>query len=240
MERKDLLTANGLIFKNQAKVIQDNADPNVRIAVVGNPANTNAAILAEYAPKIPKENITAMTRLDQNRAQGQIAHRLNTNVENVKNVMIWGNHSLTQYPDIRYAVVNVNGKQEKVSSHITDLDWVHNTFIPLVQKRGGQIISMRKASSAASAAAALCDHVHDWVVGTHHGETVAMGVMSDGSYGVPKGLNFSFPVTCTNGSWRIVQGYEFKDEYSKAAMAKTLKELTDEKNTAMEFLQSQK
>jgi len=240
MERKDLLTANGKIFKAQAQIIQDNADPNVRIAVVGNPANTNAAILAEYAPKIPKENITAMTRLDQNRATGQIANRLKTNVDNVKNVMIWGNHSLTQYPDIRYAVVNVNGKQEKVSNHITDLDWVHKTFIPLVQKRGGQIISMRKASSAASAAAALCDHVHDWVCGTAYGETVSMGVMSDGSYGIPKGLNFSFPVTCTNGSWRIVQGYEFKDEYSKNAMAKTLKELTDEKNTAMEFLTSQK
>jgi len=240
MQRKDLLEANAAIFKNQAQVIQDNADPNVKIAVVGNPANTNAAILAEYATKIPKENITAMTRLDQNRATGQIADRLKTGVNNVKNVMIWGNHSLTQYPDIRSAVVNVNGKQEKVTKYITDWEWVHKTFIPLIQKRGGQIIEMRKASSAASAAAALCDHVHDWIVGTISGETVAMGVMSDGSYGVPKGLNFSFPVTCTNGHWRIVQGYDFNDEFSKNALAKTLKELTDEKETALSFLKAQK
>jgi len=240
MERKDLLTANGAIFKTQGNIINEHADPNIKIAVVGNPANTNAAILSEFAPKIPKENITAMTRLDQNRATGQIAQRLNTHVDNVKNIIIWGNHSATQFPDIRFAHVNKDGKAEKVTKYVTDWEWVHKTYIPLIQKRGAQIISMRKASSAASAAAALCDHVHDWLVGTHPGETVAMGVMSDGSYGIPKGINFSFPVTCTNGTWRIVQGYDFNDQFSKDAIAKTLKELQEEKETAMTFLRAQK
>jgi len=238
MERADLLGANAMIFRDQADVIQRVGNPGIKIAVVGNPANTNAAIIAHCAPKIPPENITAMTRLDQNRAMGQIASKLNTSIHNLKNIMIWGNHSTTQYPDIRNATVHKDGKDHKVWNLINDQKWVEETFIPRVQKRGAEIIKARKLSSAASAANALCDHIHDWLVGTHHGETVSMGVMSDGSYGVPKGINFSFPVTCTNGTWRIVQGYDFKDQFSNNAMAKTLKELQDELTTALDFLRS--
>ena len=135
MERKDLLTANGAIFKTQGQLLNDHADPNVKIGVVGNPANTNAAILSEFAPKIPKENITAMTRLDQNRATGQIAAKLKVPVDNVKNIIIWGNHSATQFPDIRFSVINKDGKQEKVTKYVTDWEWVHKTYIPLIQKR---------------------------------------------------------------------------------------------------------
>lgn len=236
MERKDLLQQNGAIFKSQGQVIQAHANPNVKIALVGNPANTNAAILSEYAPKIPKENITAMTRLDQNRALGQIALKLNVPVHSLKNIIIWGNHSATQYPDIKNAYFTKDGKDEKVIKYVTDMEWVKKTFIPLVQKRGAQIISMRKLSSAASAAAALCDHMHDWLVGTNPKEVVSMGVMSDGSYGIPKGINFSFPVTCTNGQWRIAQGFDLSDEMSVQKIKATTDELVQEKKVAMDFL----
>lgn len=233
MERKDLLEQNGAIFKTQALQIQNNASPNVKILVVGNPANTNAMIISEFATKIPPQNITSLTRLDQNRAVAQLAEKTGRQAKDVYNAIIWGNHSSTQYPDYRYAVLHSDKGFDKAKDLITDLDWVKKTFIPKVQKRGAEIIAMRKLSSAASAAAAACDHMHDWVIGTRPGEFVSMGVMSDGSYGIPKGINFSFPVTCKNGEWHIVHGLELNDPLSKEMIAATLKELQEEKVTAL-------
>lgn len=233
MERKDLLEQNGAIFKTQALQIQANASPNVKILVVGNPANTNAMIISEFATKIPPKNITSLTRLDQNRAIAQLAEKTGRTSKDVHNVIIWGNHSSTQYPDYRYAVLHSDRGIDKAKDLITDMEWVKKTFIPKVQKRGAEIISMRQLSSAASAAAAACDHIHDWVVGTRPGEFVSMGVMSDGSYGIPKGINFSFPVTCKNGEWSIVQGLDLKDDLSTHMIKETLKELQEEKTTAL-------
>lgn len=233
MERKDLLEQNGAIFKTQALQIQTNAKPDVKILVVGNPANTNAMIVSEIATKIPAKNVTSLTRLDQNRAIAQIAEKTGRTAKDVYNVIIWGNHSSTQYPDYRYAVIHSDKGFEKGKDAITDANWVKKEFIPKVQKRGAEIIAMRKTSSAASAAAAACDHIHDWIVGTRPGEFVSMGVMSDGSYGIPKGINFSFPVTCKNGEWSIVQGLDLKDALSQEMIKATLKELEEEKATAL-------
>lgn len=236
MERKDLLEQNGAIFKTQAQQIQANASPNVKILVVGNPANTNATIISEFAPKIPAKNITSLTRLDQNRAMAQLAEKTGRTARDVHNVIIWGNHSSTQYPDYRYAVVHSDKGIDKATDIINDMEWVKKSFIPKVQNRGAEIIAMRKLSSAASAAAAACDHIHDWVVGTRPGEFVSMGVMSDGSYGIPKGINFSFPVTCRNGEWNIVHGLDLTDELSRQMIKTTTNELQQEKNTAISFL----
>lgn len=236
MERKDLLEQNGAIFKTQAEQIQANAKPTVKILVVGNPANTNAAIIAEFATKLPAKNITSLTRLDQNRASNQLAEKTGQHVKGITNAVIWGNHSTTQYPDHRYAVIQTSNGILKGKEAIKDQEWITKVFIPKVQKRGAEIIDMRKLSSAASAAAAACDHIHDWVVGTRPGEWVSMGVMSDGSYNIPAGINFSFPVTCFNGEWNIVKGLDLSDPLSQKMIKATLEELHSEKNTAITFL----
>ena len=236
MERKDLLEQNGAIFKTQAQQIQDNADKEVKICVVGNPANTNAMIVSEFAPKINPKNVTSLTRLDQNRAVNQLAEKAGIAPRDISNVIIWGNHSNTQYPDLRSAVLKSDKSYEKGADKFKDQQWIEKTFIPRVQKRGAEIIDMRKLSSAASAAAAVCDHMHDWIVGTRPGEYVSMGVMSDGSYGIPKGINFSFPVTCMKGVWSIVQGLTLNDPLSTKMVKTTLEELQSEKNTAIGFL----
>lgn len=204
MERKDLLAANVKIFKDQGEALDKYAKKSVKVLVVGNPANTNALVCSHYAPSIPKENFTAMTRLDQNRAQYQVAAKLGVGVIDVRNVIIWGNHSATQVPDVANASYTKNGESKRA---LPDLDnnWVNNEFVPLVQKRGAAVIAARKLSSAMSAAKAACDHMRDWWQGTQSGSFVSMAVISDGSYGAPKGVIFSFPVTTSGGQWTIVQ-----------------------------------
>eukprot|EP00343_Euplotes_focardii_P009938 CAMPEP_0205823898 /NCGR_PEP_ID=MMETSP0206-20130828/18385_1 /ASSEMBLY_ACC=CAM_ASM_000279 /TAXON_ID=36767 /ORGANISM="Euplotes focardii, Strain TN1" /LENGTH=287 /DNA_ID=CAMNT_0053121457 /DNA_START=230 /DNA_END=1093 /DNA_ORIENTATION=+ len=235
MERKDLLRDNGNIFKAQGKALNKYAKKTVKVLVVGNPANTNALICSLNAPSIPKQNFTALTRLDQNRAEAQIAQKVGVPVENVKNVIIWGNHSATQYPDVSHATISDHpalGFVENASSSL-DPTWLKDVFIPSVQKRGAAIIAARKLSSAASAANAVCDHIHDWFVGTKPGQVVSMGVISDGNtYGVTDGINYSFPVTCKDGVWKIVNGYKVS-EYSQEKMDLTEKELSEEKEQAV-------
>jgi malate dehydrogenase len=235
MERKDLLVANGNIFKGQGKALDKYAKKTVKVAVVGNPDNTNALICSLNAPSIPKSSFTALTRLDQNRAEGQIALKVGVPVESVSNVIIWGNHSATQYPDVSHATITdypEPGYTENVESCV-DQKWLEEFFIPTVQKRGAAIIAARQLSSAASAASAACDHVHDWLVGTKPGKTVSMGVSSDGNtYGITQGLIYSFPVTCSAGTWKIVDGYKISD-YSRGKMTITEKELLEEKSQAL-------
>jgi len=238
MERKDLLKKNAAIFKEQGKALNEYASRNVKVLVVGNPANTNALIAAECAPNLPKENFTCLTRLDHNRAKAQIAQRLRVPVRDIHNVIIWGNHSSTQYPDINHAFVQnfpTPGFKSNVRAAVNDDQWLQNTFISVVQQRGTEIIKARKLSSAASAANAIVCHMRDWLFGTPEGEVVSMGVYSDGSYGVPKGIIYSFPVTCSNGTWSIVQGLVV-NEFSKQKMQITAKELLEEKKDAFEFL----
>jgi malate dehydrogenase len=235
MERKDLLTANAEIFKIQGQAIDRVAKKTVKVLVVGNPANTNALIASHYAPSIPKKNFTALTRLDQNRAISQIAEKTKARVEDVKNIIIWGNHSLTQYPDWHHAKVIVEGKEKAMKDVVGDEKWLKESFIPRVQKRGGEIIAVMKKSSAASAANAACDHVHDWWVGTKPGEFVSMGVISDGnSYGNADGIIYSFPVTCKNGEWTVVNGLDIND-FSRQKMKATEKELLEERKMALDF-----
>lgn len=228
MERKDLLSANVKIFKVQGEALDKHARKDVKVLVVGNPANTNALICSHYAPSIPKENFTAMTRLDQNRATTMIAAKCATAVTNVKNVIIWGNHSATQYPDVKSALV----KGESAVAAVNDNEYLNGEFIEKVQKRGAAVISARKMSSAMSAANAASDHVRDWWFGTSAGEFVSMGVVSDGSYGVPKDLVFSFPVTIANGKWSIVQGLTV-DDFAREKLTFTANELLEEKTEAM-------
>lgn len=232
MERKDLLSANVKIFKVQGEAIDKFAKKDVKVLVVGNPANTNALICSKYAPSIPKENFTAMTRLDQNRARAQIALKLKTGVANVGNVIIWGNHSSTQVPDASHATVMVNGKSVPVPEALNDDGWLQGSFLETVQKRGAAVIAARKMSSALSAAKAAGDHMRDWWRGTSSG-FVSMGVISDGSYGTPKDVVFSFPVTCENKKWTIVQGLKMSD-FTKHLIEKTSAELLDERKEAME------
>mmetsp|Transcript_17081 Transcript_17081/g.19691 ORF Transcript_17081/g.19691 Transcript_17081/m.19691 type:complete len:360 (-) Transcript_17081:81-1160(-) len=235
MERKDLLRDNGNIFKAQGKALDQYAKKTVKVLVVGNPANTNALIASLNAPSIPRKNFTALTRLDLNRAQAQIALKVGVPVENVRNVIIWGNHSATQYPDVSHAYIvdhPVHGQTETVASCVDD-KWLKEVYVPKVQKRGAEIIEARKLSSAASAANAICDHVHSWLVGTRPGEMVSMGVISDGNkYGIKEGLIYSFPVTCLNGTWKIVDGFGI-DKYSVEKMRITEKELLEEKEQAI-------
>lgn len=228
MERKDLLSANVKIFKVQGEALDKHAKKDVKVLVVGNPANTNALICSHYAPSIPKENFTAMTRLDQNRATSMIAAKCATGVTNVKNIIIWGNHSATQYPDCKSALV----KGESAVAAINDDAYLNGEFIEKVQKRGAAVISARKMSSAMSAANAASEHVRDWWFGTRAGEFVSMGVVSDGSYGVPKDIVFSFPVTIQQGKWSIVQGLTV-DDFAKTKLAFTAAELLEEKTEAM-------
>lgn len=227
MERKDLLSANVKIFKVQGEAMNLYAKKDVKVLVVGNPANTNALICSHYAPSIPKENFTAMTRLDQNRACAQIAKRVNTDIGNVKNLIIWGNHSATQFPDASNGTVN-----GKPITGVVETSFLQNEFIEIVQKRGATVIAARKMSSAMSAAKAASDHVKDWWNGTKTGVYVSMGVVSDGSYGIPSGLCFSFPVEIQNKQWKIVQGLNV-DDFARSKLDITVKELLEEKEEAM-------
>jgi len=235
MERKDLLGQNAKIFKETGKALNEFANSDCKVLVVGNPANTNALIVSQFAPRIPAKNITALTRLDQNRAVFQVSQKLKANVEQIKNIIIWGNHSATQYPDVNSAFLlnyPTTGKRTSVRDAVKDDEWLKTQFISTVQKRGAAIIEMRKLSSAASAANAACDHIYDWLVGTAPGDIASMAVVSDGSYGIPEGLVFSYPVTCNNGDFHIVQGLKW-DDFTKEKIAITTKELLEEKDMAM-------
>jgi malate dehydrogenase len=225
MERGDLLEANGGIFKPQGKAINDHAADDVRVLVVGNPANTNALIAQAAAPDVPAERFTAMTRLDHNRALTQLAKKTATPVSEIRRLTIWGNHSATQYPDIFHAEVAGRNAAEVVG----DEKWLAEEFIPTVAKRGAAIIDARGASSAASAANAAVDHVRTWVNGTPAGDWTSMAVPSDGSYGVPEGLISSFPVTCSGGTYAIVQGLDVND-FSRTRIDASVKELQDERD----------
>ncbi len=230
MERGDLLEANGGIFKPQGQALNAHAASDIRVLVVGNPANTNALIAQQNAPDIPAQRFTAMTRLDHNRAIAQVAKKTGTAVRDITNVTIWGNHSATQYPDIFHAKL----AGESAAERINDQAWLEGDFIPTVQKRGAAIIEARGSSSAASAASAAIDHVHDWVLGTPGGDWVSMAIPSDGSYGVPEGLISSFPVTCADGEYRVVQGLELS-EFSRARIDASVSELAEEREAVREL-----
>ena len=230
MERKDLLEANAAIFSVQGKAIAEVANKNIKVLVVGNPANTNALITQRNAAGIDPNNFTAMTRLDHNRAITQIAQKTGTTVNDVTNMTIWGNHSATQYPDLFHAKV-----KGKTAIDLVDQAWYKDSFIPTVQQRGAAIIAARGASSAASAANAAIDHVRTWALGTSGDDWVSMGVYSDGSYGIEKGLIYSFPVRTKNGKWEIVQGLSI-DEFSQQKMKATEKELIEERDAVKHLL----
>ncbi|WP_024287086.1 malate dehydrogenase [Cellulomonas sp. KRMCY2] len=230
MERSDLLAANGGIFGPQGEAINAGAADDVRVLVVGNPANTNALIAQAHAPDVPAERFTAMTRLDHNRALSQLAHKSGVGVRRIKRVTIWGNHSATQYPDIFHATIGGRPAVDVVG----DSGWLEHVFIPTVAKRGAAIIETRGASSAASAANAAIDHVHSWVLGTPEGTWTSAGIVSDGSYGVPEGLICSFPVTSVNGRWQIVQGLEIND-FSRARIDASIAELVEERDAVHEL-----
>lgn len=228
MERKDLLKVNGDIFTVQGRALNDYAHREVKVLVVGNPANTNAYIAMRSAPDLEPKQFTAMTRLDHNRALSQLAAKTGVKVTAIKKIIIWGNHSATQYPDISHATVN-----GQAAKSLVDEDWTINEFIPTVQQRGAAVINLRGKSSAASAAFAAISHVHDWVMGTE--EWVSMVVPSEGSYGVAEGLMYSFPVTCQNGEYQVVPGLEI-DEFSHSRLLATQQELEQERETIAELL----
>jgi malate dehydrogenase len=230
MERKDLLLANAQIFSAQGKALDAVADRNVRVLVVGNPANTNSLIAMKNAPSLNPKNFTAMVRLDHNRALSQLAEKTGTHVTQLKRMTIWGNHSSTQYPDLHHATVN-----GKPALSLVDDAWYKEQFIPVVQQRGAAIIKARGASSAASAASSAIDHIHDWVTGTPAGDWVSMGVPSDGSYGIPAGVIYGFPVTCSNGQYEIVQGLAI-NEFGRARMDATHKELLEERDGVKDLI----
>jgi len=230
MERKDLLLANAQIFSAQGKALNEVADRNVKVLVVGNPANTNALIARANARDINPHNFTAMTRLDHNRALSQLADKTGSHVTAIRKMTIWGNHSATQYPDISHTVVN-----GKAAKPLVDQKWIEETFIPVVQQRGAAIIKARGASSAASAASAALDHIHDWFHGTPAGDWVSMAVPSDGSYGIKEGVIYSYPVTIKDGNYQIVQGLSI-DEFSRKRMDATDKELREERDGVKELL----
>jgi malate dehydrogenase len=230
MERKDLLEANGAIFTVQGKALSDNAASDVKILVVGNPANTNALIAMNNAPNIPNERFTAMTRLDHNRALAQLAAKTDTSVNDIAKMTIWGNHSATQYPNLFHAEV----KGQNAAELVGDQAWLEGEFIPTVQQRGAAIIEARGLSSAASAANAAIDHMRDWALGTPEGDWVSMAIPSDGSYGVPEGLISSFPVTCADGEYTIVQGLEL-DEFSRGRIDASVAELSEERDAVAEL-----
>ncbi|MGZ6643559.1 MAG: malate dehydrogenase [Solirubrobacteraceae bacterium] len=230
MERADLLEANGGIFKPQGEAINAGAADDIKVLVVGNPANTNALIAQSNAPDVPRERFTAMTRLDHNRAIAQLAKKTGAVVSDITNMGVWGNHSPTMYPDL----FNAKVRGERAWDVVGDEAWVSDDYIPTVGKRGAAIIEARGASSAASAAAAAINHVHDWVLGTPEGDWVSMAVASDGSYGVAEGLISSFPVTCSGGQWSIVQGLDVP-EFSQQKIDATVKELTEERDAVREL-----
>ena len=230
MERKDLLSANAAIFSVQGKAINDHASRDIKVLVVGNPANTNALIAQRNAPDINPRQFTAMMRLDHNRALTQLAQKTGKTISDVKNLVVWGNHSATQYPDVHHATV---AGEDAMS--LIDQTWYENDFIPTVQQRGAAIIKARGASSAASAANAAIDHMRSWALGSAEGDWVSMGVYSDGSYGIEEGLIYSFPCVCKNGDWEIVQGVE-NNEFSKGRMQATEQELREERDAVADLL----
>jgi malate dehydrogenase len=230
MERGDLLEANGGIFQPQGEAINAGAADDVRVLVVGNPANTNALIAASHAPDVPGERFTAMTRLDHNRALSQLAKKTGSSVTDIAHLTIWGNHSATQYPDWSKATIGGRPAEEVVG----DRGWLEDTFIPTVAKRGAAIIEARGASSAASAANAAIDHVFDWVNGTPEGDWTSAAIMSDGSYGVPEGIISSFPVTSTGGRWEIVQGLDI-DDFSRGKIDASVAELVEERDAVRDL-----
>ena len=230
MERADLLSANGGIFKPQGEALSRSAKRDVKVLVVGNPANTNALIAQSNAPDLDPSRFTAMTRLDHNRAVTQIAQRLGASVNDVKKMTVWGNHSTTQYPDLFHCEVAGRNAYEAVGDH----DWVDQTFIPTVAKRGAAIIDARGASSAASAASAAVDHIRSWTLGTPEGDWVSMSIPSDGSYGVPEGIISSFPCVCRDGNYEIVQGLDI-DDYSRGKIDASAAELVSERDAVREL-----
>ena len=231
MERSDLLEANGAIFKPQGQAINDHADDDVKVLVVGNPANTNCLIAMSNAPDVPRERFTSMMRLDHNRARAQLARKVGSHVRDVRRMTVWGNHSTTQYPDISHAMVG----ERPATELVTDREWITDDFIPTVQKRGAAIIEARGASSAKSAASAAIDHVHDWVLGTPNGDWVSMGIRSDGSYGVDEGLISGFPCTCSGGEWKIVEGLDI-DDFSRERIDESVDELKSERDAVKDLL----
>ncbi|XP_028279418.1 malate dehydrogenase 1Ab, NAD (soluble) [Parambassis ranga] len=236
MERKDLLKANVAIFKSQGAALEKYAKKTVKVLVVGNPANTNCLIAAKSAPSIPKENFSCLTRLDHNRARSQVAMRCGVPATHVRNVIIWGNHSSTQYPDVHHCVVNMSGSELACFDAVKDDAWLKGDFISTVQQRGAAVIKARKLSSAMSAAKAICDHMRDIWFGTPEGEFTSMGVYSSGnSYGLPEDLIYSFPVQIQNKSWKIVDGLTIND-FSRSKMDTTAQELLEERDTAVTFL----
>jgi malate dehydrogenase len=230
MERSDLLEANGGIFKPQGKALNDHADSDVRILVVGNPANTNCLIAQSHAPDIPPRRFSAMMRLDHNRAIAQVAKKSGAPIADVTNMTIWGNHSATQYPDVFHARVNGANAAETID----DPEWIESDFIPTVQKRGAAIIETRGASSAASAANAAIDHVRDWVHGTADGDWVSMAIHSTGAYGVEDGIFSGYPCTCAGGEYTVVEGLQL-DDFSRSRIDATVKELTEERGAVREL-----
>ncbi|MDA8782562.1 malate dehydrogenase [Porticoccaceae bacterium] len=230
MERKDLLEANAAIFSAQGKALNDNASKDIKVLVVGNPANTNSLIAQRNAPDINPRQFTAMTCLDHNRAMSQIANKTGATINDVTHMTIWGNHSATQYPDLHEAKV-----KGQAAIDMVDQVWYEEDFIPTVQQRGAAIINARGASSAASAANAAIAHMRSWALGTADGDWVSMGVYSDGSYGIAEGLIYSFPCVCKDGDWEIVQGLEIND-FSRAKMTATEQELTEERDAVQHLL----
>jgi len=230
MERGDLLADNGKIFRPQGRALNDHASPDVRVLVVGNPANTNCLIAASNAPDLDRRQFTAMTRLDHNRAISQLASKTGTHSTQIRRMTIWGNHSATQYPDISHCTVGGTPAAELV-----DRAWYTDDFIPTVQKRGAAIIKARGASSAASAASAAIDHMRTWVYGTADGDWTSMAVPSDGSYGIAEGVVYSKPVTCSGGDWAVVEGLEI-DDFSRERMDATDAELRDERSAVEDLL----
>ncbi len=230
MERKDLLLANAQIFSAQGKAMNEVASRDIRVLVVGNPANTNALIAASNAPDLPRANFTAMMRLDHNRAKSQLAEKTGAHVNDIRRMIVWGNHSATQYPDLSQCVV-----AGKAAKSLVDDAWYREYFIPTVQQRGAAIIKARGASSAASAASAAIDHIHDWVLGTPDGDWVSMAIPSDGSYGIAEGVIYSYPVTCSGGRYSIVQGLPI-DAFSRERMDATHRELLEERDGVKDLL----
>ena len=230
MERKDLLLANAQIFSAQGKALDAVASRDVRVLVVGNPANTNALIAMKNAPSLKPQSFTAMTRLDHNRALSQLAAKTGSHVNDIQRMIIWGNHSATQYPDINHCLV-----KGQAARTLVDQDWIEKDFIPTVQQRGAAIIKARGASSAASAASAAIDHIRDWFRGSPQGDWLSMGIPSDGSYGIPEGVIYSYPVICRGGQYEIVQGLDI-DAFSRARMDATHKELLEERDGVKDLL----
>ena len=230
MERKDLLLENAKIFSAQGKALDAVASRDVRVLVVGNPANTNSLIAQRNAPSLPPQRFTAMTRLDHNRGLAQLQEKTGAPLSDVKKIIIWGNHSATQYPDLNHATVG-----GKPALSLVEQSWFRDTYIPTVQQRGAAVIKARGSSSAASAAAAALDHIHDWMLGTPAGDWVSMAVPSDGSYGIPEGVIYSYPVTCKSGEYSIVPGLAV-DDFSREKMQATLRELLEERDGVKDLI----